>query len=458
VDTFEDRKARLVASLGAANRSDDPGATGVNSAGSGPVGLKKDTSNLFRDRNSSGKRQLDVRAFNHVLDVNAHEGWVDVEGMTPYDALVDETLKHHVMPAVVPQLKSITIGGAAAGVGIEASSFKFGLVHDTLLEIEVLTGSGEVVVARPDNEHSDLFFGFPNSYGTLGYALRVKARTAPVKRFVELRHRRFTNADECFAALHDQAQSDTDFLDGVVFERDDLVVTTGHFVDSAPWLSDYTFEHIYYRSMRERDTDYLTAADFIWRWDTDWFWCSKNIGAQRPAVRRLLGRSRLNSRFYTRVMRWNSRVGLTRTIDRLLGQHRESVIQDVDIPIEHASEFLEFFTREVGIRPIWLCPIRARDPLGRFDLYPVPEQKTLINFGFWDVVRRRDAFESGHYNRLIEQKVQELGGIKSLYSDSYFSEEQFWRIYNGDAWRRLKARYDPKSVLGDLYQKTVMRH
>ena len=157
-------------------------------------------------------------------------------------------------------------------------------------------------------------------------------------------------------------------------------------------------------------------------------------------------------------MRWNSRVGLTRTIDRLSGQHRESVIQDVDIPIEKASEFLEFFTREVGIRPIWLCPIRARDSLGRFDLYPVPEQKTLINFGFWDVVRRRDAFESGHYNRLIERKVQELGGIKSLYSDSYFSEEQFWRIYNGDAWRRLKARYDPKSVLGDLYQKTVLRH
>jgi FAD/FMN-containing dehydrogenase len=463
VDTFEDRRAGLIASLDAAGTHEDPGSVGQaspesNPVGTKPLGLNKDTSNLFRDRNSSGKRQLDVRAFNHVLEVNAREGWVDVEGMTPYDALVDETLKCHVMPAVVPQLKSITIGGAAAGVGIEASSFKYGLVHDTLLEIEVLTGSGDIVVARPDNEHSDLFFGFPNSYGTLGYALRVKARTAPVKKFVELRHRRFTTAEDCFAALNDQVQSDYDFLDGAVFGRDDLVVTTGRFVDSAPWLSDYTFDHIYYRSMRERDTDYLTAADFIWRWDTDWFWCSKNIGAQRPVVRRLLGRSRLNSRFYTRVMRWNSRVGLTRMIDRLSGRHRESVIQDVDIPIEHASEFLEFFMREIGILPIWLCPIRARDSIGRFDLYPVPESKTLINFGFWDVVRRPDAFEAGHHNRLIEEKVQELGGIKSLYADSYFPEEQFWNIYNGDVWRRLKARYDPNGVFGDLYQKTVMRH
>ena len=462
METFDDRKAQLVASLTAASASDyaqRTGAVSTEGVSSGPVsmGLKKDTSNLFRERESSGKRHLDVRAFDHVLEVNAREGWVDVEGMTPYDVLVDATLKQHVMPAVVPQLKSITIGGAAAGVGIEASSFKFGLVHDTLLEIEVLTGKGEVVVARPDNEHSDLFFGFPNSYGTLGYALRVRARTTAVKRFVEIRHRRYSDPVECFAALHELADSDYDFLDGVAFGRDDLVVTTGRFVDEAPWLSDYTSERVYYRSLREREIDYLTAGDFIWRWDTDWFWCSKNIGAQRPFIRRLLGRSRLNSRFYTKVMRWNTRFGLTRMLDRFSGLHRESVIQDVDIPIENADKFLDFFCRDIGILPIWLCPIRAREPVGNFDLYPVPEQKMLVNFGFWDVVRRREAFQLGYHNRLIEKKVGELGGIKSLYSESYFPEEEFWHVYNGDAWRRLKARYDPQCVFGNLYQKAVLR-
>ena len=47
---------------------------------------------------------------------------------------------------MVPQLKTITIGGAVAGVGIEASSFSYGLVHDTMLELEVLLGDGSVVV------------------------------------------------------------------------------------------------------------------------------------------------------------------------------------------------------------------------------------------------------------------------------------------------------------------------
>ena len=123
-----------------------------------------------------------------------------------------------------------------------------------------------------------------------------------------------------------------------------------------------------------------------------------------------------------------------------------------------SNDFLEFFLREIGILPIWLCPIRAREPIGNFDLYPVGGQQLLVNFGFWDVVRRSAAFESGFHNRLIEKKVQSLGGIKSLYADSYFTEEEFWRAYNGDAWRSLKARYDPKGLLGDLYRKTVLKH
>ena len=49
------------------------------------------------------------------------------------------------MPAVVPQLKTITLGGAVAGVGIESSSHRHGLVHDTMLELDVLLGDGRVV-------------------------------------------------------------------------------------------------------------------------------------------------------------------------------------------------------------------------------------------------------------------------------------------------------------------------
>jgi FAD/FMN-containing dehydrogenase len=420
-----------------------------------PWRLAKPTSNLFRDREAVPHAPLDLGAFTHVLDVG--DGWVDTEGLVTYERLVDETLARGAMPCVVPQLKSITIGGAVAGVGIEASSFRHGLVHETVLELEILTGEGRVIVATPDNEHRDLFHAFPNSYGTLGYALRVRARTVPVRRFVHLRHAHHGDPARFFADVAAACAADDDFVDGVVFGPGKLVLTRARFVDEAPYASDYTYRDIYYRSLTTRDEDYLAARDFLWRWDTDWFWCSRNIGAQNPLMRRLLGRRRLNSVFYTRVMRWNASLGLTRRLDRLAGRRAESVIQDVDIPIARAATFLAFLIAEIGILPIWICPFRARDRGARWTLYPTDPDTLYVNFGFWDVVRADVPHPPGHFNRLIERKVAALGGIKSLYSDSFYPREEFEALFGGARYAALKARYDPQGRLPGLYEKCVQR-
>jgi FAD/FMN-containing dehydrogenase len=443
VSQHENKLARLRAELG---------------AGTGGIGLSKSTSNLFRDRKAQARPRIDLSGFNEVVRVDVAGGRVEAEGMTTYADLVEATLAHGTMPCVVPQLKSITLGGAAAGVGIEASSFKYGLVHDTLLALEVLLADGSIVTCTPENEHRDLFYGFPNSYGTLGYALKVTARTVPVKPYVRIEHVRHTQAAKFFEELEARCKSDVNFVDGTVFSGNEMYLTLGRFADSAPYTSDYTFEHIYYRSIREKQTDWLATKDFIWRWDTDWFWCSKNLFVQNPIVRRIVGRERLNSTTYAKVMRWNSKWGFTRAFSRLAGKTPESVIQDVDIPIARAPEFLAFFLKEIGVLPVWICPIGSYDTQARFPLYPVDPRTLYVNFGFWDVVQDTVRREPGHYNRKIERKVAELGGVKSLYSDSYYPEEEFWRLYDKAAYDALKARYDPRGRFKNLYEKCVLRH
>jgi len=425
-------------------------------AGGEPVRLAKRTSNLFRDRAAGARRRLDVRGLCEVLVVDPKERRIDAEGMAPYARITELCTPTGVMPAVVPQLKSITVGGAVAGVAIESSSFRYGLVHETVEELEVLTGTGEVVVCRPDNAHRDLFYGFPNSYGTLGYALRVVVRAVPVKRYLRLEHRRYDNAKTFFLDLEAACESRADFLDGVVFGADDMVMSAAGFADEVPYTSDYSFENIYYRSLREREEDYLTTLDYLWRWDTDWFWCSKNVGAQIPLLRKFVfGRERLNSITYAKIMRLNSRLGFTRALARLAGRHTESVIQDVDIPIARCAEFLDFLRREIGILPIWICPVRALS--GDFVLYPLKPGALYVNFGFWDVVSRRQPFAAGYHNRQIEREVKRLGGIKSLYSDSYYDPYEFAAFYGGERYRALKARYDPQAVFPNLYEKCVLR-
>jgi FAD/FMN-containing dehydrogenase len=128
----------------------------------------------------------------------------------------------------------------------------------------------------------------------------------------------------------------------------------------------------------------------------------------------------------------------------------------VDIPIEKAPAFLRFFLEQIGIRPVWICPIGGHDPSRRFPFYPLHDSGLFINFGFWDVVPNPKKYPAGHFNRLVEDKVRELGGIKSLYSDAYYDEDSFWRLYDGETYRKLKDRYDSQGRLKNLYEKCVM--
>src|SRR5437764_9458645 len=108
--------------------------------GGTPVRLAKPTSNLFRFRDPTGAPGLDVSAFGSVLSVDAEAGVAEVGGMTTYERLVDATLPEGLMPLVVPQLKTITLGGAVAGLGIESTCCRNGLPHEPVLEAEILTG------------------------------------------------------------------------------------------------------------------------------------------------------------------------------------------------------------------------------------------------------------------------------------------------------------------------------
>jgi FAD/FMN-containing dehydrogenase len=420
-----------------------------------PIRLQKQTSNLFRQR-SPATKGIDVRQFNQVIEIDKENLTANVEGMTTYDALVKECLKYGCLPTVVPELKTITVGGALTGCGIESSSFKYGLMHETVTEFEVLLSDGRVVLCRPDNDYQDLFKGFPNSYGTLGYALRISVKLYVVKPYVKLKHILFKNKTLYFEALKDlclqnRKQEKVSFIDGVAFDKNEFYITSAEFVDEAPYLSDYTDKNIYYQSIKQRQEDYLTTHDYIWRWDTDWFWCSAIFYAQNPVLRRFWGKKRLNSATYSHLQKVFSTNKIAQWLYGIFKRKTESVIQDVQIPIEKSAEFLSFFEETIGIKPIWLCPTMPYQRDINFDLYTMDPDCLYVNFGFWDL--KASEKREGYYNRLIEKKVAELSGNKSLYSTSYYPEKEFWDIYNKKSYDKLKRKYDAKKRLRSLYEK-----
>jgi FAD/FMN-containing dehydrogenase len=184
-----------------------------------PVRLRKRTSNLFRPR-AQAPANLDVTPFEGVLNVDMAARTADVLGMTTYRDLVNATLPYGLMPLVVPQLKTITLGGAVTGMGIESSSFRVGGPHESVLEMDVLTGGGEVFTATPTNDYADLFHAFPNSYGSLRMrcASRLNSRRWSRTSTCNLR---FDNASTCAAAIAtivdtgEHGGQRVDFVDGV---------------------------------------------------------------------------------------------------------------------------------------------------------------------------------------------------------------------------------------------------
>lgn len=428
-----------------------------------PVRLAKRTSNLFRTRVKTDSPGLDTSGLTHVIAVDPEARTADVAGMCTYEDLVAATLPFGLAPLVVPQLKTITLGGAVTGLGIESTSFRSGLPHESVLELDILTGAGEVVTASPD-EHAELFRAFPNSYGTLGYAVRLRIELEPVEPFVALTHLRFHSLAELVDTMDriiDTGSLDgtpVDYLDGVVFSADESYLCLGTQTAAPGPVSDYTGQQIFYRSIQHDDGathDRLTIHDYLWRWDTDWFWCSGAFGAQHPLVRRFWPRRHLRSSSYWKLMRLERRFDIGDRLERLKRRPpRERVVQDVEVPIERCAEFVDWFLDNVPIEPIWLCPLRLRDDT-RWPLYPLQPNRSYVNVGFWATVPVGPT--EGATNRMIEHKVHEVAGHKSLYSDAYYSRDEFDELYGGDTYRAVKQQYDPDSRLLDLYAKAVQR-
>jgi FAD/FMN-containing dehydrogenase len=248
----------------------------------------------------------------------------------------------------------------------------------------------------------------------------------------------------------------------VVFSANECYLCVGRRTTTPGPVSDYTGKNVYYQSIQHGagvKDDRLTMHDYFWRWDTDWFWCSRVFGLQDPRLRRWWPRRYRRSSVYSKLVAVDQRFRIADRIEersiRLPGRPlHERVVQDVEVPIERTNDFLEWFLDNVPITPIWLCPLRLRDHDG-WRLYPIQPDHTYVNVGFWSSVPA--AATEGATNRTIEAKVKELNGHKSLYSDSFYTRDEFDELYGGEAYRTVKKTYDPDSRLLDLYAKAVQK-
>jgi FAD/FMN-containing dehydrogenase len=386
--------------------------------------------------------KIDLRDLDEVIEIDPERRICIAEPGAPFCELIEQTLPFGLVPIVVPELKTITIGGAVAGCSIESMSFVYGGFHDTCLEYEIITAKGDVLTCAPENEHALLFQMMHGSFGTVGILSRLVFRLLPAKPFVHLRHEAHASIDSYLASIWSHFEHrDVDFMDGIIHSPSHLALCVGDFVDSAPYTNRYDWLKVYYQSTARRQEDYLKTPHYFYRYDKG----VTNVHPRSFLGRLLLGKF-LGSSEILRLaekLRW-----------LVLSDDRPDVTVDTFLPFSRLKEFLEWYARDFGHFPLWVVPYaRVHDYEWLSDnFWAKLDDKLMVDIAIYGMKQRGDA----NYYRLMEEKLQELNGVKTLISYNYYQEAEFWQIFNRKNYDAVKAITDPDNIFRTLYEKTCL--
>jgi FAD/FMN-containing dehydrogenase len=124
---------------------------------------------------------IDVRDLDNIdIDSDAKTAWVG-SGVTAAD--FSTAAAKHGLVLGFGDTGSVGVGGITLGGGVGFLARKFGLTIDSLLAAEVVTASGDVLIADADN-HPELFWGVRGGGGNFGVATRFHFELQPLDRIV----------------------------------------------------------------------------------------------------------------------------------------------------------------------------------------------------------------------------------------------------------------------------------
>jgi len=407
-----------------------------------PVSLKKKT--VSHEVPKPGDKRyldekIDLSDLNEILHINTEKRICIAEPGVTFFELVTSTMKYNLVPIIVPELKTITIGGAVAGCSIESMSYKHGGFHDTCIEYEIITADGTVLICTPENENNLLFQMVHGTFGTLGIISKLKFKLIPAKPFVKVTYEKYNNIHDYKSAIWGHYESeDVDFMDGIIHSPTEYVLSVADFVDEAPYTHNYDWMRIYYLSTKKRKNDYLKTTAYLFRYDR---------GVTNVHPKFFLGRL-----FFGKLINSTRTLKLVEKFRRLIPSDKIPVTVDVFIPFSKVGDFMEWYKREVKHFPLWCVPYRlvreyewvSADFLNKI------KDKLILDLAIYGMRKKHDK----NYYKIIEDELMEIGGIKTLISSNYYSESDFWKIWNKKNYEKVKGKTDPNNIFRDLYTKT----
>ncbi len=401
-------------------------------------------------------RIVDTSQLNHVIEVNTAHNYALVEPSVPMDQLVEATLKHGLLPPVVMEFPGITVGGGIQGGAAESSSFKYGGFHESAIEYEMVLGDGrKLTVSRSQN--ADLFWGTAGTYGSLGIITLVKLRLVPAGSYVKLAYHKVGSYQQAIHVVEESVSQSVDFVDGILYSTDTGVVMIGTFAQEAngpiarfskPW---HEWFYLHARKIVWRHDayeEYIPIRDYLFRYDRGAFWMGRQGFKLFRVPFNRITRYLLDHFMHTRI--------LYRALQATTLSQRY-IIQDVCLPKASAQSFLGYVTKQLGIFPLWLLPLKPNHQKLDICGLSFTDDPLVVNVGVWGASGAKTFADFETINRDMEQEITRLGARKTLYAHAYYTPEEFWRLFDKAHYDKLRQKYKAEVVFDDIYTKVAVK-
>jgi cytokinin dehydrogenase len=369
---------------------------------------------------------IDMRSLSRILVLDTARESVLVEGGILWGELVDALLPQSLVPPVLTNNLNVTVSGTLSVAGLGVASHRHGTQADQCEELEVVTGTGELVTCSPQ-QHGALFNAVRGGLGQFGVI--VKAR---------LRLRRAKSHFRTYFLLYDDLAK--------LMKDARLVIEEDRFDFIESWASPCP--QGFRKTLQGRQP---FAAWFFPLHLTEEFDVSSSTKSgeklaglsyyQKPHVEEGPFRDflyRLEDLFslWKRVGYWNASHPWIETV----------------LPWQTAGSFIgqvlsQFPPHALGGGHILLWPCRG--DVSKVPLFQTPQSDFVMGFGVLPGVPKAFLAEALPRLNLLSELSQSVGGKRYLSGYINFDRPK-WQNHFGTQWNtlmELKAQFDPLGIL-----------
>ena len=430
----------------------------------------------YRDlKFKKNQTRINTNNLNKVLEVDEH--FIDCESAVTIGKVNRTTIqKKRIIPSL-PEGDNFTVGGCLAGLGLGSSSYNHGFFSDNVIDFDIVLGNGEILREVSKTNNSELYYGIPGTYGTLGIITRVKIKLIPCEKYVKVNYLHYNSFDSFYSEFKEKiTKRNDDFIEAFANKKTDYTIVIANFVDkidknNISIIKDKDIlkqRHltIYAQIANKEEGTYLRTIDYLERYSYAAFWGHYLYTPYK--IRDYVYAGLMYSLMPQKILDsspGHGRYNISKyfhAANHIVGDYyRDEYVlaTDIGVPFSRLKEAMELADEMTDTYPRWICPINIEHHPDKIFCTKKPdlcEDDIVFDLGIYGI--KNTDISSKKINQAFEKFSFENGMFKGFFSTCYFTSEDFWNQFNKDKYDSLRRKYHAEKNFMNIFDKINYRH